>query len=232
MRYPDEFCAIQLKRKTISEEGYSYSQFDRMKCIFVHIPKCAGVSMCKSLFGNLGGGHQTASHYRLAFDYDEYSNYFKFTVVRNPWDRLVSAFKFLKAGGFNSQDRLWAEKNLAQFHDFESFVLGWVSKENIWNYYHFRPQYHYICDCRGRLDVDFVAYFETLGEDFKGIVDRLGVSASLEFLNKGASEGANYTDYYNEITKEIVRDVYSRDVELLEYDFNNSLLPPKLNKER
>jgi spore maturation protein CgeB len=43
--------------RKIDTEGRSLKSFDEQKCIFVHITKCAGVSVSKSLFGNLGGGH-------------------------------------------------------------------------------------------------------------------------------------------------------------------------------
>ena len=82
--HPTRFGRLQRLRKTVSPSGYSYSGFDRLQCIFVHIPKCAGVSIASSLFGNLGGGHATLSEYRLVFDCREFNRYFKFAVVRNP----------------------------------------------------------------------------------------------------------------------------------------------------
>ena len=54
-----EWVAIRTKYRrlrTTEEWGFSLIPFDRHECIFVHIPKTGGVSISKSLFGNLAGG--------------------------------------------------------------------------------------------------------------------------------------------------------------------------------
>ena len=52
----NEFAKFQEMRFSETSEGYSLKSFDEYKCIFVHIPKCAGISLTRSLFGNLAGG--------------------------------------------------------------------------------------------------------------------------------------------------------------------------------
>ena len=85
-----KFDRLQQKRRTVFDDGYSYEPYDRYRCIFVHIPKAAGMSVCRSLFGNLAGGHATLADYQIIFARAEFERYFKFTFVRNPWDRFVS----------------------------------------------------------------------------------------------------------------------------------------------
>lgn len=58
-----QFNRHQNIRKTETNESYSYKPFDDNKAIFIHIPKCAGVSVNKALFGNLAGGHTTLEDY-------------------------------------------------------------------------------------------------------------------------------------------------------------------------
>lgn len=87
--------------------NYSYKPLDNLKCIFVHIPKTAGISISRSIFGNLGGGHTKIRDYELIFSAKDFNNYFKFTFVRNPWDRIFSAYRFLKNGGINEEDNLF-----------------------------------------------------------------------------------------------------------------------------
>ena len=72
-------------------EVLSLRSYDEYKCIFVHVPRTGGVAIAKSLFGNLGGSHISISLYRKVFS-DVFDGYYKFTFVRNPWDRLVSAY--------------------------------------------------------------------------------------------------------------------------------------------
>lgn len=81
-----KFEAMQKRRRNTSENGYSYEPFDKHKSIFVHIPKCAGVSVSRALYGNLAGGHTSFDKYTNIFEPKRISEYFTFTVVRNPWD--------------------------------------------------------------------------------------------------------------------------------------------------
>ncbi|MFT6834552.1 MAG: hypothetical protein ACJA0H_000583, partial [Francisellaceae bacterium] len=63
---PEDYKLTQLRRVK-DFNGYGFKSFDEKKAIFVHIPKCAGISVCKSLFGNLGGGHNTLEQYTYIF---------------------------------------------------------------------------------------------------------------------------------------------------------------------
>ena len=214
----------QLMRNTMVRNN-SLEPFDDYKCIFVHVPKTAGVSIGKSLFGNLGGNHMTIDHYQLVFSRNEFKNYFKFAFVRNPWDRLVSAYHFMKAGGFGADDEKWVEDNLAEYQNFDGFVKGWLNRKNIQSpgsAIHFLPQFKFVCTKDNIPMVDFIGYFENLEEDVAYIRDRIGISGqALLFLNKTESRRQDYRSYYTEETKRIVEDVYREDVQIFGYDFEN-----------
>ena len=107
-----------------NEADYTYKSFDETQSIFVHVPKCAAVSVCKTLYGNLAGGDMTLAGYAAIFEPKALRSYFKFTFVRNPFSRLVSAFDFLQKGFINDADKAWFESELAGYSDFQSFVRG------------------------------------------------------------------------------------------------------------
>ncbi len=222
----DTFERLQTMRTTVSKKGYSYKSFDDKKAIFIHIPKCAGVSINQAIFGNLAGGHTTLDHYLKIFEPHCINSYFKFTIVRNPWDRLVSAYFFLKKGGFREKDRDWFNDELSSFTDFDDFVKSWVNKQNIWKEDHFRPQYHYMLDKRRKIPLDFVGFLENLNDDFTYITKKIGITCCLHTSNK--SKHKNYQDYYNDETKEIIREVYSEDIKMLGYNFDNTNLQKQL----
>jgi hypothetical protein len=215
---PAKFAALQKKR----------GPFDERRCIFVHIPKCAGISVVKSLFGDFDCGHTSLKRYQIMFGPAEFNRYFKFTVVRNPFDRLVSAYLFMKKGGINEKDKRWAERNLAPYADFDAFVKGWVNRRNIWSGLHFRPQTSFICVKKNLPGLDFVGYLENLPADFDFICRKLQIKSSLVEANRNRSREENYTEYYTDETRAIVAAAYADDLRVLGYNFDNSSLPAQL----
>lgn len=216
--------------RTVETSRYSYKPFDEKKCIFVHIPKCAGVSISRTLFGNLAGGHANITKYQIIFSKHEFETYFKFAFVRNPWDRLVSAFHFFREGGMAKPDKIFAEKHLSAYRDFEDFVRRGLNLENL-ETTHFMPQYRFVCDIGDiRPKVDFIGFYENLREDFNYVRNRLDISANLKYQNKTSNRKIDYRDYYTDETIEIVANVYQKDIEIFGYDFDNSSLADQLTK--
>lgn len=220
------YLDLQKKRKIATDSGYSLKPFDDKQCIFVHIPKCAGISVCKTLFGNLAGGHTTFNRYITIFEPKYIDNYFTFTIVRNPWDRLLSAFHFLKQGGMNKKDKVFSSKELIAYNEFDEFIKGWLTRENIWKHHHFKPQYHYVLDKRNKVSLKFIAFLENIEEDFAYIGNQLGITDTLPGLNR--SQHKSYIDYYNPETKKIVEEVYAEDILLFGYNFDNSNLEKQI----
>jgi hypothetical protein len=75
---------------------------DKEKLIFIHIPKNAGSSIKKYLVGEdefnkfkRPWDHKTINDIKNE-DFDKYKSYKKFAIVRNPYDRVVSWFAYLK----------------------------------------------------------------------------------------------------------------------------------------
>jgi hypothetical protein len=219
-RHPSSYNRLQ-KLRTETEGDYSLRPFIDHKCVFVHIPKCAGSSISRSLFGNLGGGHTTARKYQIVFTKKEFAEYFKFAFVRNPWDRVVSAFLFLKKGGTGQTDQRWAEQNLSEYPDFDSFVRGWLNPVNARASWHFKPQYPYVSGRDGRLLIDFVGYFERLQEDYSFIRRTIRCGAPLIHLNQTRDRSKDFRQYYREETQQIVADVYREDIRIFGYGFES-----------
>jgi len=212
-RYPFRYLALR-------------DQCRKCGCIFVHIPKCAGTSLRESFQIPLGG-HGTLVDYQLRLPPEDFESSFKFTFVRNPWDRLVSAFFFLKNQNMKS-NRKWAKKNLAAWNDFDSFVRQWVTVENVWSYSHFRPQFYFVSTETRRPAVDFIGFYENLPGDFAFLCKKLKVQASLREENRNSLRAENYRNYYTDETRDIVAGVYAEDIRLFGYSFDNSSLPNQI----
>jgi hypothetical protein len=195
---------------------------DAHRCIFIHIPKTAGSSVAEALF-NMPSRHVTYTEYLRASP-RKFRTYFKFAFVRNPWDRLVSTWFFLRKGGMNEPDRAWSEKRLSAYVDFDSFVREGLGRPEVLSWVHFRPQADFILAPDGTVMVDFVGRYERLAEDFSIIARRLGTEALLPTHN--SSDHAPFASYYTPESASIVARVYARDVRAFGYQ------PPVIEPSR
>jgi len=191
-----------------------------LKCVFIHIPKCAGTSVYKSLnLDFLGSGHAPASKHSEFLD----QGYFSFSFVRNPWDRIASCYRYFKS--MNPKDR-WYKGNqkladLAKQISFDEFVIRipefqkmMIREEgSIRSGIHFQP-FSYFLDAR----VDFVGKVEGINHDYMSIRSRLNLP--LKIVPKiNSTKQQNYRQLYIEETKNIVYNIYKKDIEEYNYEF-------------
>jgi hypothetical protein len=192
--------------------------FQETKSIFIHIPKAAGTSIARAIYG-MNVGHRKALDYQKVSN-SEYKKYFTYSFVRNPWDRVVSAYNFAKQGGTSYVQPIPNPVYHSElFSDFETFVTQWLptadlSKEDVV----FAPQHWYIYDKNMNCLIDYIGRIETLDIDLKELEKKLGIEITIEQLNK-SDRTKSYRDYFNENTKKIVADIYQKDIELFKYQF-------------
>ena len=210
------------RRETVRGRAvvYTLRPWDEYRCVFIHIPKTAGMSVASALFGEGGATHAPLASVQGLLAPAEFAAYFKFAFVRNPWDRLVSAYEFLRVGvGQEEYDRALADK-IAGLGSFARF-LDWIRETRGCDGIHFYPQHKYVCSEESENAMDFVGYFETLGDDVALVAKRLGLSADLPHINSAPSR-ADYRDYYDARAIDLVGEVYHRDIALFGYDFENA----------
>ena len=212
---PHYYNNLVFRRTLNSGSEYSFAIFDELECIFIHVPRTGGNSIIRTLLDGQSPGHLTAAQYQIIFNRCEFRKYYKFAFVRNPWDRLVSAFHFLKHGGMNIVDSRWADENLAGY-DFEMFVEERLRCQRV-NEVHFRPQVDFICGYQGKPVLDYLGHFESYEEDFHKIATRLGLKNAPLRLN--TSQHKDYREYYTDQLRQIVAEYYAGDIELFDYKF-------------
>lgn len=223
VKHPHVYRHLRHLRRVQSTAGYSLKPFDRTRSIFFHIPKTAGVSVAQALYGNLAGGHNTLLDYLVAFGPDNLRSYFKFAFVRNPWDRVLSAFRFLRQGGFNERDRTWANEHLARYSDFQDFVHHGLHTQAVRNWIHFVPQYRFVCWPGSTTPyLNYIGYFENLSACFDQVASRLGCGKVLPEENRSGDSGSDYRNEYDNSAKAIVADIYATDIDLFDYDFEST----------
>ncbi len=92
------------------------------KLIFIHIPKTAGTSLQELLFNKkIFNAHRKSL--KIIKKIGRYNDYYKFAIVRNPFDRLVSIYHYYILGGNGSYKDWKIGKTLSKM-GFKKFILN------------------------------------------------------------------------------------------------------------
>ena len=178
------------------------------KPLFIHIPKAGGLSI-QSLIKKYNHELPPCLHKSVTYYFKEYrDSCFVFSFVRNPYDRLVSAHKYLTGGFGNEGDKKFG-KTLSL--DFKYFVKNQLN--NNLNWLQFRPIVNWLTD-----DIDFIGKTENYEHDFNIVCDEIGIPRQ-ELPHKNKSNHKYYTEYYDDETRQIVAEKYAKDIEYFGYKF-------------
>ena len=189
---------------------------DKHKFIFIHIPKCGGNSIGSSHYTGFGHNLRQKNFKYFKDTERKHTAQFTFTFVRNPWDRLVSSYFYLKNGGNCKEDKTDFENFFIHYSSFEDMLLNW--NDIFYNQIHFKPQWEWICDDDENIIVDYVGRVENFQEDFNIVCDKIGIPRQ-QLPHKNKSKHKYYTEYYDDETKQIVAEKYAKDIEYFGYEF-------------
>lgn len=171
---------------------------------YVHIPKTAGSSILEWCRHEgvpviVIGHDDRGAGYRGAADWLEHDDPDAFCVVRNPFDRLVSAYRYLSRGGNRASDALDRERFIAPYTDFRSFVLkglGGPARNDILRQVHLRPQICWVRHGQG-VAVGHLLRYERLQSDFDHLFLGWGLrSGLLPEVNRASRGLADYREAY------------------------------------
>jgi hypothetical protein len=220
------FVPPSLVKLIQSGRGVGSSPFEdgilRNKAIFIHVPKAAGSSIKTELYGKPMYGHRRICQF-YADDPEKAAAFFKFAFVRNPWDRMLSAFSYLhQENGSTARDRDFARRHLKHHADFGAFMLALEDcdyRAEVMKYIHFRPQAVWICMPGEKTHaMDFLGRFETMEEDLSIVRERLGRETK-PLTQVRPSKHVHYRDAYSDKARRLVEEIYADDIALLGYAF-------------
>tara|TARA_Y100000991_G_C21961167_1_gene344568 strand:+ start:196 stop:903 length:708 start_codon:yes stop_codon:yes gene_type:complete len=200
-------------KKKLFEKATKFTY--KKKFLFIHIPKTGGTSF-REIFFNF----KYIDHFNCLNHSYKNENKKKITIVRNPYDRCLSAYLYLKKGGMKNDLDLNYQKKLLKYNTFKDFLIDLnilTNKEK--KIIHLVPQYKFIEDDSGIL-VDKILYLENIDNDIKKLCKELNIKCPPKFLKKNTNKHKDYKTYYDKETQDLVYNFYKRDFELLGYSYN------------
>lgn len=205
--------------------------------VFVHIPKTGGTSLATALedrataddilIGDMPKAqrrrgrlkdlmpkgrlwkHSTLSDIDGVLSVAEITQMFAFTLVRNPWDRVVSYYHWARAQQFDHP-----AVQLAQRSDFAGFVSDAAVQQSLRR----TPAGHYMQTADGVERCDLFIRLEHFERDAQPLWDHLGFKVALPRINASDRAG-DYKSAYTDLTRAIVADVCANDIARFGYRF-------------
>ncbi|MCW8925269.1 MAG: sulfotransferase family 2 domain-containing protein, partial [Xanthomonadales bacterium] len=123
--------------------------------IFIHINKTAGTSVGRAI-GLPVKHHLMASEVIGRIGMDAWNGAYKFTVVRNPWDKVVSHYEYRR-----KKNKTEIATRGISFSDWVNMTYG-DDKDTFYynNPRSFQPQVEWLKDTDGRVSMDYIIRFE------------------------------------------------------------------------
>lgn len=208
--------------------------------IFVHIPKTGGTSLSLALEARAGKDdillgdtpkavrrrprvkaltdlargrlwkHSTLADIEGVVAPDTFDKMFVFTLVRNPWDRAVSYYHWLREQSFDHP-----AVDLAKALKFKPFLLHPDTQAG----FRQMPASAYVQRASGREQCQVFARIEHLVPDLEPVEAHLGFSLDIPHINR-SPRGEDYRVYFDDETAQAIQDMCHMDIQRFGYAFD------------
>lgn len=212
---------------------------DRYRYLYFVIPKCGSATVRHALapFTDIGypvsnfEEHVTIAKFLSKYDAPgRFPGYFKFTFIRNPYDRMYSGFcQDMRA---STRWKQWIDAKKPIFDvigdDFNRYLLEYVARadiRNAWDWICFCPMVEFT-HLNGKPAVDWIGRTESLDNDLETLAGNLGIQlGKVENLNVSVAPDPEdpvrpkYLAHYTHDTIALVNDLYAADFDAFGYPY-------------
>lgn len=141
---------------------------------------------------------------------EQIEQFFNFTLVRNPWDMMVSYYHWLREQGFDHP-----AVGLAKRLDFS----GFVNDAHTQTVTRASPFGQYMKDRNGVERCDLFIRLEHLAQDIAPLEAHLGFSLGDVPVANASQRDADYRTYYNDADAACIADLCAEDIARFGYSF-------------
>ncbi len=178
--------------------------------VFIHINKTGGTSIAQAV-GLPQKRHLHVKEVIELIGEEAFSNAVVFAVVRNPWDKVVSHYKYRVKTN---------QTGMGDHHiSFKDWVKQTYGPQKNPLYYDnpsmFATHSEWLKDEQGVIRVSHILRFENLAADYGELATKLGIKRDLPHLNAGSK--GSFESYYDPETADMVKAWFQEDIERFGY---------------
>ncbi|MGE0078926.1 MAG: sulfotransferase family 2 domain-containing protein [Bacteroidales bacterium] len=174
--------------------------------------------------------HITPDEVKCMVDTDVWNSYFKFTVVRNPWDQVVSRFCWEKSFIVFKIKRNISKikENPFKLELYSRLTIRLLELVRLRSFSNFLKNFNkewtntrFYFDINGNAICDYYIRYENLQSDFDSVCSRLKINSErlLRLKSKTRNHTLHYSSYYNDRDRALVADLFKKEIEYFGYEF-------------
>lgn len=199
-----------------------FDVFHQYKLCYSDIPKAASTSIRTLLYEHFFKKKPNDDiHYLYrvkninSFNFQNKNCYFSFSIVRNPFERIVSAYKDkFQKGQWSAKTYLFGIMDYGL--NFDSFVKWICLIPERFAEDHFVSQYAILYDKKGKCRVEHIGKFEELNTFWKNVVQKHRNLPDLPHHN--STKKSDWRDFYTPKTAKMIYNRYKKDFETFGYE--------------
>jgi hypothetical protein len=157
---------------------------------------------------------------------EKWDSYFKFVFVRNPYNKIVSAYNFLKTYKQYKQK----DNDTVHLNNFKDFIDNSNNLSNFAYFHSFITQYDNLIDYDDKITFNYIAYFENIEDELNIILHKIGINDLIHLKdndnnlmklkrrkNESNKEFKRTVDYFDESTFKKVNEMFNQDFIYFKY---------------